>query len=49
MDPDEERDAEDRTEKVETDELVEKHRSSGGHVDMAGVGDVEGDGENALM
>ena len=47
--PDDDRDAEDRTEKFEMDEAVEKHRSSGGQADKAGVGDAEGEGEEALV
>ena len=31
------------------DEVVEKHRSNGGHADKAGVGEIEGEGEESLV
>lgn len=31
------------------DELAEKDRLSGGQADIAGVGDIEGDGEESLV
>ena len=31
------------------DELAEKDRLSGGHADIAGVGDVDGDGDESLV
>ena len=31
------------------DELAEKDRLSGGQADIAGVGDVDGDGEESLV
>lgn len=31
------------------DELAEKDRLSGGQTDMAGVGDIDGDGEESLV
>ena len=34
---------------VEADEPVEKERSSGGQADKAGVGEMEGDGEEFLV
>lgn len=34
-----------RPESFETEETVEKVRSGEGHDDMAGVGEIEGDGE----
>ena len=48
-DPEEDLDVDDRAEKVETVEPVEKHRPNGGQADRAGVGDTDGEGDDALV
>lgn len=49
VDADDERDAVDGLEKVEADEVAEKDLSNLGHADSAGVGEMEGDGEESLV
>lgn len=49
VDADDERDVVDGLEKVEADELAEKDLSSLGHADSAGVGEMEGEGEESLV
>lgn len=49
VDVDEERDPVDCLEKVVADEVAEKDRSSLGHADRAGVGEIEGDGDESLV
>lgn len=49
VDVDEERDPVDCLEKVVADEVAEKDRSSLGQADRAGVGEIEGDGEESLV
>lgn len=46
---DEEREPVDCLEKVVAEEVAEKDRSSLGHADRAGVGEIEGDGEESLV
>jgi hypothetical protein len=48
-DPVDDREPDDRPEKVETVEAVEKHRSSDGQAERAAVGESEGDGEDPLV
>lgn len=47
--PEEERDGVDRLERVETEEMSEKHRPKGGQADSAGLGDIKGEGEESLV
>ena len=45
----EDRDTEDRVENSETEELVEKDLSRGGQASSAGVGDIDGEGEESRV